>query len=292
MTNNLVLTEQDYLNSSPKVTYNPVFIMGDHRSGTTLLYKILSSTKMFNYITAYDVIEYDKLLSNHERDQEILIRQKIDKSLSENGIKDRGIDDVLVNSELPEEYGFILGNNSDSKKIIDNNINLLQEICTKIQLIQGNKDYILLKNPNDFTNLNFIYKNIPNAKFIIILRDAKDIARSRRKAYSHLFKQFSYYTSLLSKEYEDYYNNKLMRIGLRLYFSRFNLFTRNKIYKNTKNTQLEFLESLDKIDKSIYILTSYESICTQTNTEIRNIFQFLNIDFDKNLNLENFIRYK
>lgn len=37
----------------------PVFILGLHRSGTTILYEMLASTGAFDVLTAWHVIEFD-----------------------------------------------------------------------------------------------------------------------------------------------------------------------------------------------------------------------------------------
>src|SRR5437867_8116334 len=41
-----------------------VFIMGCHRSGTSLLHHLLAYTGQVNYVTAYDVVHYDSMLFN------------------------------------------------------------------------------------------------------------------------------------------------------------------------------------------------------------------------------------
>jgi hypothetical protein len=45
----------------------PVFILGHHRSGTTMLYELLERTKSFNIITAYHAVCYDCLLTHAQR---------------------------------------------------------------------------------------------------------------------------------------------------------------------------------------------------------------------------------
>lgn len=285
-------TVAEYIDPSQEFSLNPVFIMGDHRSGTTLLYKILSSTYKFNYLTSYDVIEYLSIISNYTNGIDEIKREEINQSLIENGIIDRGIDDVLVNSMLPEEYGFILGNYSDSKHITNENLNLFYELCKKKQIIDKNNRVLLLKNPHDFTNIDFISKVIPSAKFIILFRNTKDIAKSNRKAYSQLLRTYNYYTSLLSDEYNEFFNNKFLRFIFRVYFSRYNFIGRSKILKDIKTRKEKFLEVLKDVEQSRYIITTYDSICIKTNTEIKSIFNFLDLDFDDNLQLNKLIRNK
>ena len=42
--------DQAHLHLLDKVDFSPIFIMGDHRSGTTALYQILVETGCFNYV--------------------------------------------------------------------------------------------------------------------------------------------------------------------------------------------------------------------------------------------------
>ena len=44
------ISDEKYMELLSKVKFSPIFIMGDHRSGTTLLYKILAATECFNFV--------------------------------------------------------------------------------------------------------------------------------------------------------------------------------------------------------------------------------------------------
>jgi hypothetical protein len=47
------IPDKPYLNLLEKVDFCPIFIMADHRSGTTLLYQTLVATDCFNFIKSY-----------------------------------------------------------------------------------------------------------------------------------------------------------------------------------------------------------------------------------------------
>ena len=55
-----------YSNLFRNMKFDPVFIIGDHRSGTTVLYMLLAQTGAFNVVTAYHVIRYHEIVANHE----------------------------------------------------------------------------------------------------------------------------------------------------------------------------------------------------------------------------------
>lgn len=46
-------------------SFQPVFILGMPRSGTSVLYRILHKTERFNVVTLYHVLYHDRLLHHH-----------------------------------------------------------------------------------------------------------------------------------------------------------------------------------------------------------------------------------
>src|SRR4051812_34666393 len=105
--------DQKHLHLLENVTFRPVFIIGDHRSGTTLLYQMLAATGHFNVVTAYDVIQYDSLLQAHLDGKTDQAKSKLNYEFAAVGLTDRVIDGVRVSADLTEEYGFVI---DDSQK--------------------------------------------------------------------------------------------------------------------------------------------------------------------------------
>ncbi|MCP2728400.1 hypothetical protein [Limnofasciculus baicalensis] len=58
------IPDKSYIDSIQSVGFSPIFIMGDHRFGTTLLYKTLVATECFNFVKAYHIIKYDEIIYN------------------------------------------------------------------------------------------------------------------------------------------------------------------------------------------------------------------------------------
>jgi len=104
------IRDEPYLYLLAKVDFNPIFIMGDHRSGTTLLYQTLVATECFNCVRADHAIEYDEILDNYVNNIENQARLELSELFRNQGITDRGIDKVVATPDLPEEYGFIFIN--------------------------------------------------------------------------------------------------------------------------------------------------------------------------------------
>ena len=56
-----------------------------HRSGTSILYKMLTETGNFNPVTAYHLINYNELLFNHHQNKEEQAKQELTESLKKKG---------------------------------------------------------------------------------------------------------------------------------------------------------------------------------------------------------------
>ena len=60
-----------------------VFIMGCHRSGTSLLYHLLAYTGQVDYLSAYDIIKYDELLYNRMTGRETQVKADLQRVLQQ-----------------------------------------------------------------------------------------------------------------------------------------------------------------------------------------------------------------
>ncbi|NJK70556.1 MAG: hypothetical protein HC941_32320 [Microcoleus sp. SU_5_3] len=76
------IPDEPYLNLLEQVDFTPIFIMGDHRSGTTVLYQTLVATECFNYLNAYQIIKYDRILDDRINGTLEQTRQKVEKARS------------------------------------------------------------------------------------------------------------------------------------------------------------------------------------------------------------------
>ena len=198
------ISDQPYLDLLPKVDFSPIFIMGDHRSGTTLLYKTLVATGCFNFVRAYHIIKYDEILSNHINQTENRAIQELEELFKSLGISDRTIDQVMVTPNLPEEYGFILNNVAGNETCITpQNLPIFQQLCRKIQLASDPDKLLLLKNPWDLPQFMYVKSVIPTAKFIFIHRHPIHVINSKLKAARTLLSDWNDYTALIARWYKQ-----------------------------------------------------------------------------------------
>src|SRR5437773_12560452 len=95
-----------YLGQLQTLPSELVFIMGCHRSGTSMLYHLLAYTGQLDYVSAYDIIKYSELLYNRITGREAQVKTDLQRVLQQEAT--RGLDDLPVGTDLPEEYRFLL----------------------------------------------------------------------------------------------------------------------------------------------------------------------------------------
>lgn len=267
-----------YLQCIENVDFEPIFIMGDHRSGTTLLYKLLVATQSFNYVNAYHIIKYQECLSNHINHHGKKAFQALAERFISHGIVDRGFDHIEVTPDLPEEYGFILRNAGYESYINAENLALFIELCKKVQFISQPQRPLLLKNPWCFPHFLYIKSVFPRAKFIFIHRHPVHVINSKLRAVRTFLKIWNPYTSLISKQYRQIFESPLRRSFYQfLYASHFNLGLRRVTRQSIESTTY-FLQNIDALSPTDYISVRYEDLCQTPESTLLNIMTFLGQD--------------
>lgn len=281
--------DQPYLDLCSNIDFNPIFIMGQHRSGTTLLYKTLVATQCFNCVRAYHIIKYDEILSHYVNQTENQVRQELEELFKSLGISDRMIDSVVTTPDLPEEYGFILKNAGYESHLNPENISLFIELCRKIQFISNPNRPILLKNPWCFSHFKYVKDTFPKAKFIFIHRHPIHVINSKLKAARLLFSTESAYTTLIYQEYSEILNNPLKNLLYRfLYSNYFNMGLR-RVTKSSIESTTYFLENINSLPKTDYISLGYEELCQFPEQTIVKILNFLGLQAEAVLEYDKLI---
>ncbi len=279
--------DHKYLNLLETVEFEPIFILGAHRSGTTLLYQTLTDTQCFNFISAYHVIEYETILANFVEGKEQQEYQQLTEKFQELGISDRVIDNINATPVLPEEYGFILKNADYDFHVNKANIRYFKKLCQKLQYISDSQRKLLLKNPWDFDNFLYIKKALPQAKFIFIHRHPIHVINSKLKAVKTLFDEYSPYSALISKRYVRSFSNVVQR-SLRLDEK----FAEQRIHTMTAQAQkytTYFLQRVQELPEQDYLSIKYEDVCQAPRNNITNILNFLGLEAKVDLDYENLI---
>jgi len=283
-------SDQQYLQKLESIDFQPVFILGLHRSGTSILYKMLTATGCFNPVTAYHLIRYDQLLTNHINGQEESSKKELTESFQEKGLKDRGIDKLKITADFAEEYGFLLGQKTILMNITPKNLLLFTEMAKKIQFISENKKPILLKNPYDLPNFLYIKQEFPNAKFVFIHRHPLKTLSSNISAVDLLLKNKNPYTTQLFRLYNKLFENPLLLVASRFCFSKFKVFGTVFLTVISSRSTKYYLKNIEKLPKQDYISITYEALCENPQENMAKIIKSLDIKTDKEIDFTSFIK--
>ena len=269
--------DYEYLHTLKSIQNKPVFILGLHRSGTSILYTMLTATGSFNPVTAYHLINYNELLANHFQKKEQQAKKELTTFFKTQNLNDRGIDRLSLTANFAEEYGFLLGQQTIFMKLNNKNFLPFNELMQKIQRISENTNPILLKNPFDFPNFLYIKKMIPEAKFIFIHRHPFSILSSTMNAIQFLFKEKNPYTAVLSPLYRKLYNNKVSLFFVRCCFITFSVFGMVLLTLSTRSTLRYYSKNISQLPKENYVVITYEDLCKNPPKTMDEIMEFLKI---------------
>lgn len=180
---------------------DPIFIIGHWRTGTTFLHNILSQDPQMGYVSTYQTVFPNNLLSK------FLFRTFMKKQMPEK----RPGDNVRLNVAYPQEEEFALTNINpwnfyqymyfplDYKEYYDKYIRF--ENVSPGLLRKWKKDYTrmvrkamintggtipLLKNPCNTGRIKMVLEMYPDAKFIFIMRNPVIVFLSSRKFFTEL----------------------------------------------------------------------------------------------------------
>ena len=269
--------DYNYLDRLENIEFTPIFIMGVQRSGTSILYKILSKTNNFNFVTAYNAIRNSELIYNHINNLEKKSKNELNDFLKTKSQTSRGIDNLAVTSDFPEEYGFVLAQKTSTSKITPKSYKIFENFCKKIQYISKNDKLLLLKNPFDFSNYVYIKSVFPKSKFIFIHRNPLNTLNSQLKAMRTLTKNKSEYMALLSPGYDKLHDNKVLLQFYKFLYSSKTPFRINSAIKNLAESTKYYLENIDHLKKEDYVITKYEDLCEKPSEEINKVLSFLSL---------------
>jgi hypothetical protein len=282
--------DQPYLHILNNMDFQPVFILGVHRSGTSILYKMLTATGCFNPVTAYHLINYDELLFNYHEEKVQDEKQRLTESLQKEGLSDRGIDQLKVTADFAEEYGFLLGSTTLQMRITKKNIQLFTELCKKISFIAGNQKPILLKNPYDFPNFLYLKEHFPNARFVFIHRHPVKTISSTLHAIRILLQEKNPYTARLSRVYDQWYANPILLKPLRFLFHFLGDCCVVALTRMTKKSITYYLKNIGKLPHDRYISITYEELCDHPQETLQTILGALSFNMQQDVNAGRMIK--
>jgi hypothetical protein len=281
--------DQPYLDQIAEIQFQPIFILGDHRSGTTLLYKTLELSKCFNIARAYHIIKYEEVLYNYINKIEQQQLDELYAQFEQLGISDRKFDSIQVSPELPEEYGFILRNAGYEPYLYADSLDTFREMCRKVQFTGDCQKPILLKNPWCYPHFGYIQQVFPQARFVFIHRHPIEVINSKLKAVDTVLSSWNPYTGLISKRYRKIFRNPINRLLYRMMYSkRFNIGV-NKVLKQAIESTAYFLETIGTVPEENYVSVRFEDLCEQPQATLQKIFDGLQLSPEINIDYASLI---
>ncbi|MFT5681851.1 MAG: hypothetical protein ACI8RZ_002769 [Myxococcota bacterium] len=241
------------------------FILGNHRSGTTWLYQLLSETGRFSVLTAFHVITWGQ----DGADPAALHRQ-----LTDQGITARKGDGVAVSPSLPEEYCYILNNHGHKSWLTPEGLPLFAQILDALN--DGRP--ILLKNPWDYAHFPFLAATFPDARFVFIHRHPFRVIQSAVGVFRAIWsKQQDGYVSLLSQRYRRLWANPVTRAIFRWLGTGALALDVRSVAAGVVSANQHYVAHHAALDASRRISLRYEDLCDDATGQLQRIFDFLDL---------------
>lgn len=144
---------------------NQIFILGAPRSGTTFLASLLDLTYFGKPVETHFITKYYKLLNNYG---DISQKTNFNKLLSDI-LSERAVQQWKLNLDIDKFYTELDGNYSFS--------NIADKLCLNRNSRLGLSAWGD-KTPHYLKDFEILYELFPDAKFMYIVRDGRDVALS------------------------------------------------------------------------------------------------------------------
>jgi len=264
-----------YLSRLEAVEFEPIFIMGSARSGTSILYELLACTGCFNVVTIYHVLRYDELLRNHAEQRTEQAKRDLADELARMGIVDRQADHFRIDPDSPEEYGWLL--KTRPGHVAPKTLPKFIEICKKVQHVSDPAKPLLLKNPDDFLHFAEVSRLLPRARLVFNHRHPQAVMSSWLKAARLSLDEPNPLGLLLSRWYRTLWRRPMKRHIMRLLLSDVAGLGFLLARRHVKRRADYFLEHLSEVSEARYTSVRYEDLCDRPNETVGAILGALGL---------------
>jgi len=272
----LMGSEQDFLNRVEDVNFRPIFITGPHRSGTTLLYRVLAASGSFNVTSVFHILNRQRLLQLHFTGQEQQARVELDRLFESRGVKGTELNMGAIDPDFLEEYCYAFDYPGRRPVLDEKNLPGFQLFCKKVQVVQDPARDLLLKNPFDAANFLRIREMFPQARFVFIYRHPAAVIDSQIRLLRYTFAERREYFAILMPRYNDLYNSPFKLALARFFYSGRFPFLLQQVSRNLSRACDYILENVDKLG-SVAIGVTYPELCRDTNQVVRRVHEFLGV---------------
>jgi hypothetical protein len=256
----------------------PVFILGNHRSGTTWVHQLLAETGRVDYLAAYHVVAYESLAGDPLDLCQARAYRSLAVELDRLGIERRGFDDVPITPAAPEEYNFVLSNAGTGGRITPHNLGLFLDMCGRIRRAPDTSRPLVVKNPWDFSNFLAIKRALPEARFVFVHRHPAWVIQSTLRTARTLLRTKHPYLALLSREYDQLYSRPLRLRALRLLIARRYDVGVRLVTGLVADAGRYFVRHAAALHQEDALTLRYEDLCADPGTYRSRIFAFCGVD--------------
>lgn len=277
--------DEAYLSELGEMPSTLCFVMGCHRSGTTLLYNLIAGTGEADYLSFYDIYFYPQLMHHRKHEQTGEAKGYLQDRLEKIGTT-RQMDNMPIGVEMAEEFGFLLPDDDFLKpRLTQANRERFEEVCRKKRWLAGMDRTLVLKNPNEFYGPFLdIHRAYPSAKFIFLHRHPLKILSSQINAWIKMLDRRNDYFALIDSYYRRILDDPREKVRSQMLFrSRKGCEWILDIFVNSFHYYLDNIQSLPR---DSYISLRYEDVCTSPREELKKLYGFLSIAEHHSENVE------
>ncbi|MCC6862961.1 MAG: sulfotransferase [Bryobacterales bacterium] len=272
-----------YLDRLGEMPSSLIFIMGCHRSGTSMLHHLLAHTGQVNYVTTYDVVHYNSLLANRITGAEAAVKAELQDRLR--AVENRGLDHLPVGADLPEEYRFVLTSFDISftprarwrideifaPHLTPQALPRLVELCRKKQFLAGRDQPLVLKDPADYYfNFLAVHRMLPGAKFVFIHRHPLQVLNSYLLSFSPMMEKKSSYWSMLDEGYARLFSVRPVERMVAAVSMRTGWYARLVLRRLVESFHY-YLENISRIPQDQCVVVRYEDLCRDPGACLQRI---------------------
>jgi hypothetical protein len=257
--------------------FRPVFLLGLHRSGTTMLSHALQATGCFNAVTPFHLV-YRRELSVLIGNRELCRRRRTELQawFDRHAAVDRGYDEVPVGPDLPEEYGYVLQKRAPAPRLSERNLPLFLDFVRNVHRLDPQRRPVLLKNPWETNNFLEVERLVHRARFIFIHRHPLRVITSQMKMFGALVRSPHPYDMLVDDAYRKLCANRFLFGAARCIYSENLPFLYGRIRKNALLSCRYLAENGDKPAGGVFHVT-YDQFCEAPDLWLSRILAFADV---------------
>lgn len=252
-----------------------VFIMGLHRSGTTVLYQFLARVLPVCPVTVQDVVFYPRRAQSHVQDGGEADRARLAAYFEENGLARRVLDAIPLSPETVEEYGWILKREAGSFALGEETLPTFRDLVLKLSWLRPDASALLLKNPWDTPRADQVAALFPEARFVFLLRDPIEVLSSELRNATHFSSERNPLVQLLTEGIPRVrFYLGLARMGRRLMGERLSeRFLVWWLLKDVMNNLRAYRAAMERIPPSRVVQLRYSELVDDTRGALERVAQ-------------------